>query len=590
VQFVPGDGTAVIASRMALLIDQPMQPDVAELFAVATSFDEVVDHLSARGIRSLPSLACVSEEGGRVRVLVRGTAVVHLSSRYGGEMALDARGAATWAEHVIDDVAGATLELVEGVGASHVGHRVSSGIVPACRVTIGVAVERAAPEAHTPVERKPVAASATDAPETDGLIGPIVSAIPAPDVPADVAADQGPAAPADEPPAAADVEVPVDELRDDAADEAPEETDDEHPDREDAVEIAPPTASDFDYRHLLDESVYLSVEDAAVREAGSRDGASADEPSASAAGLAPDAESERRDDATKSFVEADVDADVDADADAEPDLERGLGEGTTGQPSFRATPPRVVSPSHRPAIVPQVHMPDARPGGRLIDGAPGLPPHPSGGPDGPPLPPWSAVEGSAAPGSNGPSAATTGPHEHVVDDPTISADAVARARRDAESERRGPLVQAIECPSQHANPPNALRCRVCGEEISDLAPRTLPRPTLGLLRFEDGTLVSLSGPVLIGRKPSSAGVDTGAEQPQLVALPDPDKLLSRTHLEVRIIDWQVQVVDKDSTNLSFVTIPGKPRHQLIAGEAFPISPGTVVDLGDATRFTYEVGG
>jgi hypothetical protein len=66
-------------------------------------------------------------------------------------------------------------------------------------------------------------------------------------------------------------------------------------------------------------------------------------------------------------------------------------------------------------------------------------------------------------------------------------------------------------------------------------------------------------------------------------------VLSRTHVEVRLVDWQVLVLDRDSMNHTFVHIPGHAPFQLRPAEPFPIPPATTVVLGAATGFTYEVG-
>jgi hypothetical protein len=118
---------------------------------------------------------------------------------------------------------------------------------------------------------------------------------------------------------------------------------------------------------------------------------------------------------------------------------------------------------------------------------------------------------------------------------------------------------------------------------------SIPRPVLGVLRVEGGDDIVLDGPVLIGRKPTPGAVIDG-EPARAVRIPDPDTVLSRTHVEIRLVDWQVQVVDRDSMNHTYVTLPGQDPTQLRPAEPFPIPVGTVVSLGDAVRLTYEVDG
>lgn len=149
-------------------------------------------------------------------------------------------------------------------------------------------------------------------------------------------------------------------------------------------------------------------------------------------------------------------------------------------------------------------------------------------------------------------------------------------------------VLAVTCPAEHVNPPDASSCRLCGERIRDAHPRLLAKPSLGMLRFDDGTVVELDGSLLIGRKPSADGMTLEGDPPRAVAVADPGKHLSRTHLEVRVAGWEVQVIDCGSTNLSVLTLPGEEPLQLVPGVAYPITPGTEVDLGEVTRFTYCV--
>jgi hypothetical protein len=147
-------------------------------------------------------------------------------------------------------------------------------------------------------------------------------------------------------------------------------------------------------------------------------------------------------------------------------------------------------------------------------------------------------------------------------------------------------VQAVHCPAGHPNPPYAEPCRSCGRTIDDRRVALVPRPVLGVLRSTSGDVV-LDGPVLIGRKPPE-GVVVDGEPARVVRVPDPDTVLSRTHVEIRLVDWQVQVVDRDSMNHTYVVLPGQGPVQLRPGEPYPIPIGTVVSLGDAAHFTYEV--
>lgn len=153
-----------------------------------------------------------------------------------------------------------------------------------------------------------------------------------------------------------------------------------------------------------------------------------------------------------------------------------------------------------------------------------------------------------------------------------------------------PEVQAIVCANGHANPPYADRCRSCNTAIADRRVRMQLRPSLGRLRFDDGLVVDLDRPLLVGRRPRPPESDAGAETPALIAIPDPEMLLSRVHLEVDLDGWQVLVVDCHSVNCTFVEAPGQPVRQLRPEEPCLIGPGTRVDLAHVAAFVYEVPG
>lgn len=153
----------------------------------------------------------------------------------------------------------------------------------------------------------------------------------------------------------------------------------------------------------------------------------------------------------------------------------------------------------------------------------------------------------------------------------------------------GPQLQAVACPSGHLNPPQAERCRGCSAAIVDRSIRVVSRPSLGHLSFDGGTVVDIDRPLLIGRKPTAEGVADDAEVPGLVVLPDPDGSLSRVHAEVRIEGWEVLVVDRNSTNGTFVEIPGQLPVMLRPMEPCLISPGTRITLADVATCAFRTG-
>ena len=116
---------------------------------------------------------------------------------------------------------------------------------------------------------------------------------------------------------------------------------------------------------------------------------------------------------------------------------------------------------------------------------------------------------------------------------------------------RGPLVDAKLCPDGHANPPVVASCAVCGQFLTPGTATVVhvPRPSLGHLELDDGTIVELDHELLIGRNPDR---DTHPERAGLRRVKVIGDKVSRSHLEIRYQGWDVLVADCGSTNGTFV--------------------------------------
>ena len=101
-------------------------------------------------------------------------------------------------------------------------------------------------------------------------------------------------------------------------------------------------------------------------------------------------------------------------------------------------------------------------------------------------------------------------------------------------------------------------------------------------------IVDLDRPLLIGRKPSIESFSSAVELPGLVSLPDPESVLSRVHVEVRLDGWEVLVVDQSSLNGTFVQLPGQEPQMLRPQDPCLIVSGTTVRFGDLTSCVFRV--
>jgi hypothetical protein len=168
----------------------------------------------------------------------------------------------------------------------------------------------------------------------------------------------------------------------------------------------------------------------------------------------------------------------------------------------------------------------------------------------------------------------------------MRSDLLKLAARPMASDRIGPMVHALLCPSSHVNPPGNSACRVCGAALPQQDPVTVPRPVLGVLRLSTGDAITLDRGVVVGRSPRTDF--SGEERPHIVKLPSGDGEISRTHLQVILDGWRVLVTDLHSTNGTLIVLPGRDPEQLRPGEPVPIQPGTVVILAIGIQFRYEV--
>lgn len=97
------------------------------------------------------------------------------------------------------------------------------------------------------------------------------------------------------------------------------------------------------------------------------------------------------------------------------------------------------------------------------------------------------------------------------------------------------------------------------------------------IRLDDGRDFQLDRNVLVGRNPVG---QAGEQQAQLLAVDDPGRSISKTHLHVLSDGAGVWVTDRNSTNGSAVTTPDGLRTPLKPGVPAFVSPGSTVHFGD----------
>jgi uncharacterized RDD family membrane protein YckC len=97
------------------------------------------------------------------------------------------------------------------------------------------------------------------------------------------------------------------------------------------------------------------------------------------------------------------------------------------------------------------------------------------------------------------------------------------------------------------------------------------------IKLDDGRDFQLDRDVLLGRNPVGRA---GEQQAQLLAVTDPGRTISKTHLHLLTDGQGIWVTDRNSTNGSAVTTPDGLRTPLQPGVPAFVNPGSTVHFGD----------
>jgi hypothetical protein len=141
------------------------------------------------------------------------------------------------------------------------------------------------------------------------------------------------------------------------------------------------------------------------------------------------------------------------------------------------------------------------------------------------------------------------------------------------------LVEGVLCPQGHVTDPELSTCPTCGTPLPPDGRRvSLPRPPLGILVTDGGTIYTVTGDFVIGREAEGAP-DVLAGQARPLPLRDAARSTSRVHARLTVRGWKVLLSDNRSANGTFVS-----RHGA-AGPWLPVTPEAPVTLvhGDRVR-------
>ena len=142
-----------------------------------------------------------------------------------------------------------------------------------------------------------------------------------------------------------------------------------------------------------------------------------------------------------------------------------------------------------------------------------------------------------------------------------------------------PVVAGAMCERGHLNRPGMASCARCGSALPTDVPFTVTgtRPGLGCVVVDDGTVWRLDSSYLVGSDPTEDPTVSGGMARPLQLAGDE---VSPSHADIRLKDWDVQVIDRASPSGTWVYEPGAASWtRLAAYEARTLRPGTHISFG-----------
>ncbi|WP_054815765.1 FHA domain-containing protein [Nocardia arizonensis] len=141
-------------------------------------------------------------------------------------------------------------------------------------------------------------------------------------------------------------------------------------------------------------------------------------------------------------------------------------------------------------------------------------------------------------------------------------------------------VLGFKCARAHPSDPRSAFCTVCGMPVDQTqALIEVVRPPLGMLVLDDGMTYMLAADAILGRDPEHSE----AAQRGLVPLKVDDSSggMSRAHAEIHLVNWDVTVIDRGSTNGTRTRLPGyRDWVRLTPNQPMILVQGTEVMIGN----------
>lgn len=138
-------------------------------------------------------------------------------------------------------------------------------------------------------------------------------------------------------------------------------------------------------------------------------------------------------------------------------------------------------------------------------------------------------------------------------------------------------------PAMPHTPPAAPLAPI--DEATRFVVRTAPAAPRAVLRFSTGEVETITGAVIVGRAPVIPAGDDASS----IAIGDPSRTLSKTHLRLALTTAGPTAVDLGSANGTFLVGEGAGT-ELTAGVPYPLENGASLELGTDVVVTISLAG
>ncbi|MFJ4658205.1 FHA domain-containing protein [Nocardia sp. NPDC088792] len=164
--------------------------------------------------------------------------------------------------------------------------------------------------------------------------------------------------------------------------------------------------------------------------------------------------------------------------------------------------------------------------------------------------------------------------------PKLDPDLQRRLEATAKASALTVKVLGFKCARAHPSDPRAAFCTVCGMPVDQTQQvAEVIRPPLGMLVLDDGLTYMLSADAVVGRDPEQSDAARAGLSP--LRIEDSSGGMSRAHAEIRLVKWDVTVVDRGSTNGTRVRLPGyRDWVRLQPNQPLTLTPGAEIMLGN----------